>query len=363
MRLVKIKLIMVTAMTVLLTMLFVLRSGGIAAQTGSRLFPETGKTVSGRFLEYWNTRGGLAQQGLPISDLMQERSDTDGKIYTVQYFERAVFELHPEFPPPNDVLLSLLGTFMYKENYPNGAPNQRVNPDLDFQDFPQTGKRVGGIFLNYWRTHGGLAQQGLPISDEFIEISKQDGRPYKVQYFERAVFEYHPEYAPPNNVLLSLLGAFRYKAKYTSQPPTAAPPARTNTANPPPATTPTQVPPRVPTATAVVQVSPTARFPYDGYWRGTNSGGGAVEFSVRNNVVTDFKMNFVARTCPRLIEYEHTNIPIVNGRFRWHDEYGDVFEGTFTASNAASGTLYWPEIAEDPPNCRGTWNLTWTARK
>ena len=86
----------------------------------SRTFPETGKTVSGRFLEYWNANGGLAQQGFPISDEIQEKSDTDGKTYTVQYFERSVFEKHPENKPPYDVLLSQLGTFRYKDKYTGG---------------------------------------------------------------------------------------------------------------------------------------------------------------------------------------------------------------------------------------------------
>jgi hypothetical protein len=34
-----------------------------------------------------------------------------------------------------------------------------------------------------------------------------------VQYFERAVFEHHPENAAPNDVLLSLLGTLRYEQK------------------------------------------------------------------------------------------------------------------------------------------------------
>src|SRR5437868_2864839 len=93
-------------------------------QSSSQYFSQTGKTVGGRFLQYWQAHGGLAQQGYPISDEMRERSDTDGKVYTVQYFERAVFEEHSENQPPNDVLLSLLGTFRYKDKYPNGAPGQ-----------------------------------------------------------------------------------------------------------------------------------------------------------------------------------------------------------------------------------------------
>jgi hypothetical protein len=80
-------------------------------------FKETGKTIRGIFRKYWNERGGLAQQGFPISEEMQEKSDTDGKYYIVQYFERAVFELHPDYNEANRVLLSQLGTFKYKSKY------------------------------------------------------------------------------------------------------------------------------------------------------------------------------------------------------------------------------------------------------
>ncbi|HEX8598091.1 MAG TPA: multicopper oxidase domain-containing protein [Chloroflexia bacterium] len=95
-------------------------SGQAAAVETSRTFPETGKTVSGRFFEYWQQNGGLAQQGYPISEPFQEKSDIDGKTYTVQYFERSVFELHLENPRPYDVLLTQLGTLRYNQKYPNG---------------------------------------------------------------------------------------------------------------------------------------------------------------------------------------------------------------------------------------------------
>jgi hypothetical protein len=75
-------------------------TGGANAQANCQTFTETAKTVCGRFLDYWKTNGGLAQQGFPISNPLQEVSSTDGKSYTVQYFERAVFELHPENAPP-----------------------------------------------------------------------------------------------------------------------------------------------------------------------------------------------------------------------------------------------------------------------
>ena len=86
-------------------------------QNGCRSFAETGKAVCGRFLEYWSAHGGLAQQGFPISDEFLEKSDLNGQSYLVQYFERAVFELHPENQPPYDVLLSQLGRFQYQRKY------------------------------------------------------------------------------------------------------------------------------------------------------------------------------------------------------------------------------------------------------
>jgi hypothetical protein len=90
-----------------------------------RTFSETGKQVCGRFLEYWTQNGGLAQQGLPLSNEFNEVSELNGLTYTVQYFERAVFEKHPENARPHDVLLSQLGTFQLKRKYPTGAPTSQ----------------------------------------------------------------------------------------------------------------------------------------------------------------------------------------------------------------------------------------------
>src|SRR5207248_189215 len=187
----------------------------------------TGESASGIFLKYWQEHGGLQQQGYPISDVIGEQSDLDGHIYTVQYFERAVFEYHPELKgSPYEVLLAQLGTFQYKQKYPNGAPNQRANQDRGTLAFPETGKHLGGTFLKYWQEHGGLQQHAFPISEEFTELSDLNGKPYTVQYFERAVFEWHPENTPPFNVLLSQLGHFRYFNKYTTQQSQAGAPRR-----------------------------------------------------------------------------------------------------------------------------------------
>jgi hypothetical protein len=229
-------------------------SSSVHAQT-SRTFPETGHSISGRFLEYWEVNGGLPQQGYPISDEMQETSLTDGKTYKVQYFERAVFEHHAENQPSNDVLLQLLGVFRYNEKYGSaGAPGQEANNQAGFVLFPETGHRVGGRFLDYWQNNGGLAQQGYPISEEFQEKSELDGNTYTVQYFERAVFELHPENQPPYDVLLSQLGTLQYRKKYLQPSPTATVPIVAT-----PSSTPTTIP--TPSATPAVSIYDCAGIP------------------------------------------------------------------------------------------------------
>src|SRR5438105_13963632 len=97
------------------------------AQSNVVRFPATGKELKGMFLEYWNSHGGLAQQGYPISNELQEISGVDGNTHTAQYFERAVIELHPENYPPYDVLPSLLGTTFYKQRSPQETPGQGAN--------------------------------------------------------------------------------------------------------------------------------------------------------------------------------------------------------------------------------------------
>src|SRR5207248_1128611 len=130
-------------------------------QINSRYFPPTGHSTQGRFLAYWESRGGLAQFGYPLSEEVSELSPVDGKTYTMQYFERAIFELHPENEEPYDVLLSLLGDLRYKAKYSGEAADQTVSTAPGAMLFKETGKTVGGPFLAYWKSHGGLAQQGL----------------------------------------------------------------------------------------------------------------------------------------------------------------------------------------------------------
>ncbi len=56
-------------------------------------------------------------------------------------------------------------------------------------------------FLAFWKANGGLEILGLPVSQPFV-----DDRGLIVQYYERAIMEWHPENEAKYQVLLTLLG-------------------------------------------------------------------------------------------------------------------------------------------------------------
>ena len=171
----------------------------IGARAARACFAETGQCVEGRFLDYWRANGGLARNGYPLTPERRELLD-DGKTYLVQYFERVRLEYHPENAPPYDVLLGQFGRRIL------GGAKPPVAPLAGQRHFPETGHNLGGLFRVYWEANGDLAQFGLPISEEFTE-TLEDGKPYTVQYFERARLEHHPEhYGTPYVVLLGQFG-------------------------------------------------------------------------------------------------------------------------------------------------------------
>jgi hypothetical protein len=200
------------------------------AAASSRYFPETGHTVAGAFLAYWDNHGGLDRQGYPLSDEIQAISPLDGRPYTMQYFERAVFEYHPENAgTPFAVLLAQLGTVELRTRYPGGQPPGKATMDSP-RRFTETGHTLGGAFRRYWEGQGGLEQFGYPLTDEFTEVSTLDQQPHTVQYFERALFEYHPENAgSAYAVTLAQLGRYQLARQGAGQAmaPAAAPAAST----------------------------------------------------------------------------------------------------------------------------------------
>ncbi|MDQ5850590.1 MAG: sortase, partial [Chloroflexota bacterium] len=120
------------------------------------------------------------------------------------YFERARFEWHA---PLAQVQAGHLGRWAAQglESHPLFAlvagPTQ---PGQDY--FVETRHTLGGAFQQFWHANGGLRVFGFPLSEEFREVSPQDGHEYTVQYFERARFEWHPDLPPQYQVQLGHLG-------------------------------------------------------------------------------------------------------------------------------------------------------------
>ncbi len=162
-------------------------------------FAQTNQCVRGLFLAYWQLHGGLAVNGYPLSGEFAQTL-ADGQTYTVQYFERVRLEYHPGNDPANQVLIGQFGRRVHPADPPSGPAPGAVY-------FAETGHNITrAAFADYYAAHGGLAQFGYPLSEEYVE-TLEDGQQYTVQYFERARFEFHPENIDPaNQVLLGQFG-------------------------------------------------------------------------------------------------------------------------------------------------------------
>lgn len=195
-----------------------------------RCFVETGHCIQGRFLEVWSTPlnfttdpavgtvnpwggdSGLTRHGYPLTDEVTARL-ADGQAYTVQYFERTRLEYHPENAPPYDVLIGAVGRDVHPADAPVAALPAHGNERWEPVYFSETGHNLRGFFRVYWTLHGGLAQFGYPLTEEYV-ATLDDGHAYLVQYFERARFEYHMEIPAPNGVVLGQLGRIVYQGRH-----------------------------------------------------------------------------------------------------------------------------------------------------
>lgn len=177
-------------------------------------FPQTHFWLQGLFRQYWQTHGGLFIFGYPITGEFKDSSGLE-----VQYFQRAIFEYHPENKAPYNVLLRRLGA-MDVASRQGEKPFQPLAPFANSKDhvyYPQTHHSLNYGFKTYWNNNGGLMNFGYPLSEEFDEQNQPppagDGKVHTVQYFERTRFEYHPENkGTPYEVLLGLLGSEYLKA-------------------------------------------------------------------------------------------------------------------------------------------------------
>jgi hypothetical protein len=163
-----------------------------AQPAGEQYFKETGHYVRGEFLTaYYSTPYYEEIYGLPISTFFESSPNL-----WVQYFQKARFELHLNSDPGQRVVIADLGYQLYQPGLGTPFSDNSTN----CRSFPQTGLEVCSAFKEYFESRGGVAQFGEPVSN----TETLDG--VIVQYFQKARFEYRPEFPAGKRVVLSDLG-------------------------------------------------------------------------------------------------------------------------------------------------------------
>jgi hypothetical protein len=170
--------------------------GSASAQSADvQYFPETGHHVKGDFLRFYKSvPDPKLVFGYPITEQMSSR---DGK--TVQYFQRARFELRADLPENQRVQLTPVGEALYQ------PANQLKLGNTAGCDLFAGGYSVCFAFLDFYKANGGAAQFGNPISPfEFHEN-------LIVQYFEKARFEWRADRPEDQRVVLTDLGRLYFE--------------------------------------------------------------------------------------------------------------------------------------------------------
>jgi len=188
-------------------MVFAFLGAGVlrtSAVEQNRYFPQTGHSLSGRFLDYYNSFPDAESIfGYPITEAFRDRRCQGGAL--CQFFQRALFTLQGD-----QVVLASLGAEYYTST--GGASGAGREPLTNLLPANTVGCRVFRSklygahpvcyeFLPFYERHRALL--GRVVSDPLME----NGVP--VQYFEGARLEYR---ATPtgNMVVVSDLGEWYF---------------------------------------------------------------------------------------------------------------------------------------------------------
>lgn len=186
-----------------------------------------GQTLTADFAAFYESSGGLTRWGLPTSEVFQEEPAA-----LTQYYQRGVVDFHPRADLGGIYVMERrlawdyfgggLGgsTDLGVEYAPtNPHPGEVVGPwDRRVSNQAVDGTVTG--FADFFDRLGGVRSFGLPKSE--ARFDRQAGAVLSIgdpgfirQYFQAAVFEFHP--GTPDPVRLQLLGDELRDAQFTDQ--------------------------------------------------------------------------------------------------------------------------------------------------
>jgi hypothetical protein len=147
---------------------------------------------------YYLENGAAAVFGLPRSQFYPD-PETGREV---QYFDR----LRLEFDRANgEIVVTALGKWASPQ--PDDQILAQVPESEDALFFPESGLTVQDEFLAFYEAHGGEALFGPPITPQLDEAGR------RVQYFQNARLEWHPEATLALRIRVSPLGAAHYLAE------------------------------------------------------------------------------------------------------------------------------------------------------
>lgn len=175
-------------------------AGSAWAQGEGRYYPETGHTLDGTFVSYYDEHGGLRVLGYPITDSFVD----PGSGFLIQYLQNNRVELiHGK--DGSYVKMPVLGELLGGWEPPLQGGQFLLGSMPGCRYYPEAGHRVCHAFLEFYENYGGPAVFGYPIS----EFKLENGR--LVQYFQGFRLDWHPEAPAGEQVRVGQLGRVHFE--------------------------------------------------------------------------------------------------------------------------------------------------------
>jgi len=189
-----------------------------------------GQLRSANFRDHFDETGGMARWGLPTSEVFEE---TPGTL--TQYYQRGVVDFHRRDDLGGIWLVERRLAWDFVGGGLGGSTDLGVEPQITnpnegvvlewghkISDFDITGTDVG--FRRFFDELGGTQSFGFPKTDAREDtgaagmlLAPGSDLGWIRQYFQAAVFEYHPEAPDGFKVQLSLLGDTLRNQNYPNQ--------------------------------------------------------------------------------------------------------------------------------------------------